>query len=125
MVDRIDNVIPQINQFHMAGLMVAPMAIIELLPMRAMYPSPRCNAVLIVVSSVALECFWLGIRQQFAIGDGEFLKSTLPHHAGAILMCEHARLGDPEIRGPCEEIIASQQEEIAGTKSLPNQRARR
>lgn len=39
MVDRFSNVYPNLNQFYMAGLMVAPMAIFELVLMRAMYPN--------------------------------------------------------------------------------------
>jgi uncharacterized protein (DUF305 family) len=47
-----------------------------------------------------------------AIGDRAFLRSMIPHHSGAILMCEEARLEDPEVRALCKEIIESQQREI-------------
>ena len=56
-------------------------------------------------------CFAL-IRQQSVIHDRQFLKSMIPHHAGAILMCERAVLDDAEIRELCESIIAGQQREI-------------
>jgi uncharacterized protein (DUF305 family) len=36
----------------------------------------------------------------------------IPHHAGAILMCEQASLRDAEIRDLCKTIISSQQREI-------------
>lgn len=42
----------------------------------------------------------------------------IPHHAGAILMCEEARLQNPEIRKLCESIISGQQAEIAQMKAL-------
>jgi uncharacterized protein (DUF305 family) len=37
----------------------------------------------------------------------------IPHHAGAILMCEKLRADDPEIQKLCAQIIESQREEIA------------
>jgi uncharacterized protein (DUF305 family) len=36
----------------------------------------------------------------------------IPHHAGAILMCRHNKLSDPELQQLCGEIIDSQQAEI-------------
>ena len=57
------------------------------------------------------------IRQQVAIGDEEFLRSMIPHHAGAILMCEQAPLADPEVISLCRGIIASQQAEIDWMKA--------
>jgi uncharacterized protein (DUF305 family) len=36
----------------------------------------------------------------------------IPHHAGAILMCNEADIKDPEVKKLCEEIIASQTKEI-------------
>ena len=59
-----------------------------------------------------------GIRQQAAIGDKSFLTSMIPHHAGAILMCERAPIQDAEIKKLCGEIISSQQREIDQMKSM-------
>jgi uncharacterized protein (DUF305 family) len=36
----------------------------------------------------------------------------IPHHSGAILMCEGAPLQDPENRELCKAIVASQRREI-------------
>jgi uncharacterized protein (DUF305 family) len=52
------------------------------------------------------------IRQQTLVTDSQFLRSMIPHHSGAILMCGEAPLQDAEIRKLCESIIASQQQEI-------------
>ena len=38
------------------------------------------------LSLVALAVLWILIRQQAAITDRQFLRSMIPHHAGAILM---------------------------------------
>jgi uncharacterized protein (DUF305 family) len=118
MVDRLPHVLNSVNQVYMAGLMAAAMLIIELLAMGGMYPNRRWNAVLVVVGAVALIGFWLAIRQQAAIGDQQFLRSMIPHHSGAILMCQEAKLTDPEIRTLCESIVAGQQSEIDQMKAL-------
>jgi uncharacterized protein (DUF305 family) len=112
MVDRFENVFPNINQFYMAGLMTAPMVLIELAIMRAMYENRMANIVIIVVSVIALVGFWVGIRQQIAVTDEQFLKSMIPHHAGALLMCGKAPIQDSEIQSLCREIIRGQQSEI-------------
>jgi uncharacterized protein (DUF305 family) len=41
----------------------------------------------------------------------------IPHHAGAILMCEQAKVKDPEIIELCKGIIINQQSEINQMKS--------
>lgn len=118
MVDRLENVYPNINQFYMAGLMTAPMVIIEVLLMRSMYPNRTANIAVIAVSVVALAAFWLLIRNQAAVGDAQFLKSMIPHHAGAVLMCEQAPVQDSAIRELCQSIVAGQREEIALMKEM-------
>jgi hypothetical protein len=112
MVNTFANVHPNLNQFYMAGLMAAPMAIIELGLMGAMYHDRRMNGAVVAAALIASVAFWAFIRQQAAITDVQFLKSMIPHHAGAILMCEQAPLRDPAIRDLCKTIISSQQSEI-------------
>ena len=117
MVDTLANVYPNINQFYMAGLMASPMVLIELAVMRGMYTDKRANIVISVVAIIAMIAFFMGIRQQVAVNDAQFLKSMIPHHAGAILMCEKARVQDPGIKQLCATIIQSQQAEIADMKA--------
>jgi uncharacterized protein (DUF305 family) len=118
MVDRFENVYPNFNQFYMAALMTAPMVIIELLLMRSMYKNSTANMAILAVGVVALGTFWFMIRDQTAVGDVQFLKSMIPHHAGAVLMCEQAPIEDGAVRELCKSIIASQQEEIAQMKGM-------
>lgn len=120
MVDRFANVYSSFNQVYMAALMTAPMIIIEILLMRAMYKDKKLNIAIIMVSVIGLITFFLFIRQQTAIGDKQFLRSMIPHHAGAILMCEESSITDPEIKRLCEEIKVSQQLEIDRMKSILN-----
>jgi hypothetical protein len=112
MVDTIGNVYPNFNQFYMVGLMTAPMVVIELSVMSAMYQNKRLNALIIATSIIAALVFFTFIRQQIAISDRQFLKSMIPHHASAILMCERAAIHDSDIKGLCEAIISGQQAEI-------------
>ena len=116
MVDRLENVFPNINQFYMAGLMTAPMVIIEMLLMGKMYRNRKINAVIVLIGLIALAMFWFGIRKQTAVSDRQFLKSMIPHHAGAILMVKQADLSDPEVQKLAGEIIEAQEKEIAFMK---------
>lgn len=118
MVDRFENVYPNFNQFYMAALMTAPMVIIELLLMRSMYKNRTANMAILAVGVVALGTLWFLIRDQTAVGDVQFLKSMIPHHAGAVLMCEQAPIEDGAVRELCKSIIASQQKEIAQMKGM-------
>ena len=117
MVNSIGNVFNNINQFYMAGLMTAPMIPIELFIMRSMYQDKKRNALIIVISVIAGLAFFLLIRQQGAVSDKQFLRSMIPHHAGAILMCEQASVQDAEIQELCRTIISSQQAEIDQMKA--------
>jgi uncharacterized protein (DUF305 family) len=117
MVDRFANVYPNFNQFYMAGLMAAPMVIIELALMSTMYHNKRLNAAVAAASVLAMVGFWIAIRHQAAISDEQFLKSMIPHHAGAILMCDKAELQDAAIKELCTSIISSQQTEIDQMKA--------
>ncbi|HWG34038.1 MAG TPA: DUF305 domain-containing protein [Gemmatimonadaceae bacterium] len=118
MVNSPSNVLANINQFYMAGLMVAPMVIIELALMGKMYRRKPWNVAFMVVSLILGVMFWFGIRRQIAVGDRQFLRSMIAHHAGAILMCQHAKITDAEITRLCGEIIRSQQSEIDQMKVI-------
>jgi peptidoglycan/LPS O-acetylase OafA/YrhL len=118
MVDELSHVYNNLNQAYMAALMAAPMLIIELLLMRPMYPDRWRNALLIVIGLAVLAGAWILIRQQTAIDDRQFLRSMIPHHSGAVLMCEEASLGDPRLQALCRQIVESQLAEIAEMETL-------
>jgi hypothetical protein len=118
MVNALDNVVHGVNQAYMAGLMAAAMVIIELAVMWSMYTNRRRNVGIVIASAVALLLCWFGIRQQLGIGNRQFLRSMIPHHAGAILMCQRASIEDPRILDLCKGIVQSQESEIAQMKAL-------
>lgn len=118
MVNVFANVFNSFNQFYMAGLMTAPMVLIEILLMGMMYKNKKLNLAIIALSLVGLIGFWFLIREQTAISDKQFLRSMIPHHAGAILMCQEAAIADAEIKQLCGEIVRSQEEEIREMKEI-------
>jgi uncharacterized protein (DUF305 family) len=118
MVNSFANVYNNFNQFYMAGLMTAPMVLIELVVMRAMYQDQKLNAMVAGIGILALIGFFLMVRQQTLISDSQFLRSMIPHHAGAILMCEQAPIQDSQIKELCKNIISSQQSEIDQMKRM-------
>lgn len=117
MVNRFANVYSNFNQFYMAGLMTAAMVVIELLVMKQMYPNGRMNALILLVGLVALAGFFAAIQKQVAISDRQFVKSMIPHHAGAILMCGQATLHDADLIRLCQSIRKGQEGEIGIMKA--------
>jgi len=118
MVDAYADVYNNVNQFYMAGLMAAPMMAIELLVMGAMYGNKRLNALLVGASVLAAGAFFFGIRRQAAVSDQQFLRSMIPHHSAAILMCQQANITDGAIKKLCGDIVTSQQAEIDQMKRM-------
>ena len=116
MVNVLGNVYPNFNQLYMAALMTSPMVVIELLFMRKMYPNKKVNIMIMVGGIIAMIIFFALIRIQALVGDEEFLKSMIPHHASAILMCEKASVQDPQIQELCRNIVSGQQGEIEWMK---------
>ena len=118
MANSFADVYNSLNQVYMAGLMTAPMVVIELWLMSSMYKDRKLNAVAIAISIAAGALFFTFIRQQTLITDRQFLRSMIPHHSGAILMCEEASIQDQRIKDLCKEIIASQRREIDQMRAL-------
>jgi hypothetical protein len=117
MVDQFSSVYSNLNQAYMAGLMASPMVLIELLVMGSMYKNAKANWAIGAASVIAAVVFFVLIRQQVAIADAQFLRSMIPHHAGAILMCEKASIEDGEIKRLCAEIVRGQRSEIDQMKA--------
>ena len=118
MVNTLGDVYNSINQVYMAGLMTAPMVVIELVVMRGMYHNKTLNLTLIGASLALGVLMFVFIRQQTIVTDGQFLRSMIPHHSGAILMCREAAIEDSEIRDLCRSIIEGQQREIEQMSAL-------
>lgn len=116
--DLAANVYNSLNQVYMAALMTASMGAIEIALMGSMYPDKKRNIIIIGVSVLVLLGCWTFIRQQTAINDRQFVRSMIPHHAGAILMCKQADIKDAEVQDLCKGIVSSQQQEIDQMKAI-------
>jgi uncharacterized protein (DUF305 family) len=86
MVNGFGNVFNSFNQVYMAALMTSSMILIELPLMGSMYKSKRLNATILALGVVLLMGSFMAIKRQTMINDRQFLRSMIPHHAGAILM---------------------------------------
>ncbi|MHB9002652.1 MAG: DUF305 domain-containing protein [Coriobacteriia bacterium] len=109
---------PNINRLYMALVMVAPMVLTMMVVMRSMYENKRLNLALYIGFAALFVLALVGIRTQTPVGDDQFLRSMIPHHSSAILMCEEASISDPEVATLCDEIVKTQKEEIAQMEAL-------
>lgn len=112
MIDGFENLIPNLNNLYMTLLMVSVMMLIELWMMRKMYTHPKINRIIGVIAVILGVFSWLGIREQINIGDRQFVKGMIPHHAAALLMSEKAKLTDPDLIRLKKNIIETQADEI-------------
>lgn len=102
----------------MALLMVAPMAVVMMLMMGKMYPNKKINTAIILGSVVLFILILAGLRTQTPIGDVQYMKAMIPHHSSAIMVSKHATITDPEVKKLSEEIIQSQEKEIAEMEAM-------
>lgn len=118
MIDSFNSFYNNLNMLYMTLMMIAPMVVLMILAMPHMFPSRRANSALLIGGAVIFLGSLALIRTQTTIGDRAFLRSMIPHHSGAILMCREASLGDPEIKRLCQGIIRSQRQEIDQMKAI-------
>ena len=118
MADRWSNVYVNLSNVYMTGLMAGSMAPIMLATMGGMFKNRKMNAALWAASAAVLALFWVLLRNEAGVGDRQFMRAMIPHHSAAIQMCQESSLTDPRVRKLCEEIVASQEREIAEMKAL-------
>jgi uncharacterized protein (DUF305 family) len=118
MIDGLDSFYNNLNMLYMTVMMVAPMVVLMIVAMRYMFPSRAANGLIIGAAAIAFLGAFALIRTQTTIGDRAFLRSMIPHHSGAVLMCREADLQDPEIKQLCSQIIESQKREIDQMKGM-------
>lgn len=121
MVYRWGEFIQNVNFFYMALTMAMPMGILMLLLMGSMYADRKLNLVLYAALSLVFVLAFAAVRTQALVGDRQFVRSMIPHHSGAILMCRESSIRDPEIRDLCFKpggIIESQTREIEQMKKI-------
>lgn len=118
MVRTADHFYYNLSNFWMALLMVSAMAVVMVIGMWAMFENRKANiAMLAGFALLFVGVFTLGRTETF-VGNEQFLKSMIPHHSRAILVCQESDITDPEIEELCTEIVDTQQKEIAQMKSI-------
>lgn len=118
MIDGLGDFYNNLNMFYMTLMMVAPMGALMLLMMGSMYENKKLNLLLYAAFVGLFVLGTIGTRLRAGIGNGQFLRSMIPHHSGAILMCREASITDPEIAALCGQIQQSQREEIDQMKTI-------
>ena len=118
MIWSVSDFYPNLNNGYMTAMMVAAMAVVMALTMKSMFPSPRARVGFAAAAAVVGIVGFAGMRTQVAVGDKSFLRSMIPHHSRAILVCQESSITDPEIRTLCDGIVKSQTEEIRQMKEI-------
>lgn len=109
------------NMLYMTLIMLAPMAMLMLSMMGMMYPDKRLNRILYALFVLVLALSFAAMREQALVGDKQFVRAMIPHHSGAILMCNRASISDAELRDLCfapDGIVQSQEREIRQMKQV-------
>jgi hypothetical protein len=120
MIRQFDHFYLNLSNAYMALIMVAPMGLIMLVVMWGMFKNRLLNIGLVVgFLALFVAAFVLG-RQEAFVGNEQFLKSMIPHHSRAILVCQESDITDPEIAELCRQIVQSQQEEINQMRKILN-----
>lgn len=118
MIDGWRDFYNNLNTFYMALAMVAPMGILMLATMGGMYRRKRLNLALHAGFVLLFVVAFAATRMQGLIDDRQFIRSMIPHHSGAILMCREARLADPELVDLCGAIVEAQRSEIERMEAI-------
>ncbi|WP_070120083.1 DUF305 domain-containing protein [Bacillus marinisedimentorum] len=106
------------TRIYMALLMGSCMSIIMMLFMWKMHKKRAVNFAILGTSAVVFALsLWL-VRSQTTVEDTSFMKSMIPHHSIAILTSERANFSDPRVQKLADEIVKTQEKEIAEMKKL-------
>ncbi|RKD15299.1 DUF305 domain-containing protein [Pelobium manganitolerans] len=116
-VDETDHIYLSVTRTYMSILMVSAMALVMLPMMGKMYPNKRLNRMILVSAVVVFIAVLTFLRQQTFVGDVQYMKGMIPHHSSAIMTSKNADIKDPEVKKLSEQIIKSQEEEIAQMKA--------
>ena len=118
MADRLSHVYFNLSNVYMTGLMAGSMLPVMLWTMRGMFKNRKMNLTLWIASALVLTLFWVLLRNEAGVGDRQFMRAMIPHHSAAIQMVRESSLSDPRVRNLAQEIISSQEREIAEMKAL-------
>lgn len=117
-MDKLEHYHTSLTRIYMALLMVAPMTIVMMLMMGKMYPDKKTNSVIMASGAVVFVLTLIALRTQTPVSDVQYMKAMIPHHSSAIMVSKKANLKDPEVRKLADQIIQSQEKEIAEMEAM-------
>lgn len=107
-----------LTRMYMTLIGISGMSIIMFLFMRKMYKNKNKNTAIITGSLLLMITSTVLVRQQIPVDDEKWLKAMIPHHSIAILTSKRATIKDPETKKLAEDIIETQEKEIAEMKAI-------
>ena len=102
----------------MALLMGSAMAVIMLGFMVGMHKKRTVNLAILGGAIVTFAAALWIVRSQATVDDLDYMKAMIPHHSIAIVTSTRAHISDPRVRKLADEIVESQEREIAEMKYL-------
>ena len=97
---------------------MATAMVMMILMMGKMYPNKKINTAIIVAATIVFIAILTALRTQTPVNDVQYMKAMIPHHSSAILTSKHANIKDPQVKKLSEQIIRSQEEEIAEMEAI-------
>ncbi|ADU09719.1 DUF305 domain-containing protein [Micromonospora aurantiaca] len=107
-----------LSNFYMSLIMVSIMGVIMMGVMSSMFTNKRLNIMLYIAFAAVFIGGFAAVRTEPFVGNEGFLKSMIPHHSRAVLVCQESDITDPEIIELCDQIVKSQEEEITQMKKI-------
>ncbi|WP_240685026.1 DUF305 domain-containing protein [Arthrobacter nitrophenolicus] len=118
MIRSIDHFYFNLSNFWMALLMVSAMGIVMTIGMWSMFKNRTANIAMLAGFAVLFAAVFALGRTETFVGNDQFLKSMIPHHSRAVLVCQESTITDPEIVELCESIVEAQQREISQMEAI-------
>ena len=118
MADRWEHVYFNLSNVYMTGLMAGSMLPIMFLTMSGMFKNKTLNIAFWLGAATLLALSWFALRAEAGVSDRQFLRAMIPHHSAAIQMASESSLTDPRVKKVAEEIVSSQEREIAEMEAI-------
>ena len=118
MADRWEHVYLNVSNVWMTGFMTAAMSVPMFLAMGHMFPTARAKVIAWAAVVLLGLASWFLLRAEAGVGDRQFLRAMIPHHSAAIQMVRESDLVDPRVKKLADDIIRSQDREIAEMQAM-------
>ncbi|MDM4778045.1 DUF305 domain-containing protein [Micromonospora sp. b486] len=83
-----------LSNFYTSVIMVAVMGVIMMGVMHQMFTDRRLNIVLYAVLGALFVGGFAAVRTEPFVGNENFLRSMIPHHSRAVLVCQESDITD-------------------------------